>query len=260
MFTSVSELYVLLPNFMRVKIEGIGSIRLSKNIFLHNVLYIPTFRFNLLSLTTLISSNLFRFVMELNLFVLQDLHTQRKIGIDKLLQGILVLDFVSPTNIISSCNFVSYDVWHKCLGHIAASVYKIVSKKTHLANIDPSFHCDTCHLSKQNKLPFSSHNKFSPNYFDLVHANMWGPFKHATYNDCCYFPTIVDDKSRFTWVYLLKTKNDSLHLIPKILHMFKLSLTPLLKLFVWTMLQSYLSKNLFSIKGVLHQHSCVKKP
>jgi len=55
---------------MRVKIESIGSIQLRKDIFLHNVLYITTFRFNLLSLTDLISSNLFRFVIEPNLFVL----------------------------------------------------------------------------------------------------------------------------------------------------------------------------------------------
>ena len=46
--------YVLLPNSFKVKVEGIVSIKLTQDIFLHNVLYIPSFRFNLLSFLTLI--------------------------------------------------------------------------------------------------------------------------------------------------------------------------------------------------------------
>nr|KYP41263.1 hypothetical protein KK1_037355 [Cajanus cajan] len=96
MYNSYSPLHnsnVLLPNSTKVKVEGIGSIRLNDDIFLHNVLHIPTFRFNLLSLLTLINENCFRFVLDTNSCILQDLKTLRKIGIVKQRHGLLLFDF-----------------------------------------------------------------------------------------------------------------------------------------------------------------------
>nr|KYP45285.1 hypothetical protein KK1_033160 [Cajanus cajan] len=73
MYNSYSPIHnsnVLLPNSTKVKVEGIGSIRLNDDIFLHNVLHIPNFRFNLLSLLTLINENCFRFVLDTNSCIL----------------------------------------------------------------------------------------------------------------------------------------------------------------------------------------------
>ena len=58
-FKCLHDSHVLLPNSTKVKVEGIGSIKLNDDIFLHNVLFIPTFRFNLLSLGSLINDNSF---------------------------------------------------------------------------------------------------------------------------------------------------------------------------------------------------------
>ena len=80
-FKSLHDSHVLLPNSTKVKVEGIGSIKLNDDIFLHNVLFIPTFRFNLLSLVSLIHDNSFQFTMQPNSFILQDLKTLRRIGI-----------------------------------------------------------------------------------------------------------------------------------------------------------------------------------
>nr|KYP64303.1 hypothetical protein KK1_018896 [Cajanus cajan] len=46
-YTAIHDSHVLLPNSTKVKVEGIRSIKINDDIFLHNVLYIPTFRFNL---------------------------------------------------------------------------------------------------------------------------------------------------------------------------------------------------------------------
>jgi len=72
-YVPMNNSHVLLPNSFKVKVEGIGNIKLTQDIFLHNVLYIPSFRFNLLSLLTLIQQNQFRFIMQPNFFILQDL-------------------------------------------------------------------------------------------------------------------------------------------------------------------------------------------
>lgn len=44
--------------------------------------------------------------------------------------------------------------------------------------------------------------------FDLLHLDVWGSFNPATINGHKFFLTIVDDYSRFTWVYLLQSKSD----------------------------------------------------
>ena len=75
-YVPMNNSHVLLPNSFKVKVEGIGRIKLTQDIFPHNVLYIPSFRFNLLSLLTLIQHNQFRFIMQPNFFILQDLKSQ----------------------------------------------------------------------------------------------------------------------------------------------------------------------------------------
>ena len=92
-YVPMNNSHVLLPNSFKVKVEGIGSIKLTQDIFLHNVLYIPSFRFNLLSLLTLIQQNQFYFIMQPNFIILQDLKSQKTIGTAKSRHDLLVFDF-----------------------------------------------------------------------------------------------------------------------------------------------------------------------
>jgi len=64
----MSGSHIILPNFVKNPIKGIGNIRLTKDIFLHNVMYNPTFRFNLLSLVILLKADHFWFILEPNIF------------------------------------------------------------------------------------------------------------------------------------------------------------------------------------------------
>nr|KYP48678.1 Retrovirus-related Pol polyprotein from transposon TNT 1-94 [Cajanus cajan] len=231
-YTSLSDYYVMLPNSTKVKIEGIRSIQLNDDIHLHNVLFIPSFRFNLLSLLKLLNENQFQFTMQSNNFVLQDLTTMRRIGIAKQDQGLLFFYFPESKftfNNIDSCNLVSYDTWHKRLGHVPINVYNLIANKTILSSVDSHFHCSTCQLAKQNRLSFSNPNHFSPNFFDLLHADIWGPFRELTYDRFKYFLTLVEDKSRFTWIFLLKNKSDCAIVIPQFLSYIE---TPTCKNFV----------------------------
>nr|KYP57113.1 hypothetical protein KK1_003369 [Cajanus cajan] len=92
-YSTLINSHVLLPNSTKVQVKVIGSIKHSDEIFLHNVIHIPTFRFNLLSLLTLINENCFRFVFEPNSFILQDLKTLRTIGISTPHQGLILFEF-----------------------------------------------------------------------------------------------------------------------------------------------------------------------
>ena len=40
--------------------------------------------------------------------------------------------------------------------------------------------------------------------FQLLHVDLWEPYRVPTYNKCTFFMTIVDDYSRSTWIHMLK--------------------------------------------------------
>lgn len=61
-----------------------------------------------------------------------------------------------------------------------------------------------CPCAKQTRLPFPSSSIKSTSPFDLIHMDIWGPYKVATLDGNKYFLAVVDDYSRMTWVFLLK--------------------------------------------------------
>ncbi|OIT26574.1 hypothetical protein A4A49_65536, partial [Nicotiana attenuata] len=51
--TSVYPMLITLPNGYRVKVTEIGTVTLAPNIILHKVLYVPSFKYNLISIHSL---------------------------------------------------------------------------------------------------------------------------------------------------------------------------------------------------------------
>jgi len=151
---------------------------------------------------------------------------------------------------------MTYDVWHRRLGHLFVPVYNLLIAKTSLTVVDKNHHCSICPLSKQQRLPFISKNTFSPHCFDIIHADVWGPFRYPTYDGFRYFLTLVDDKSRFTWVYLLENKSDCIVLIPKIFQYIENHFHVNIKVFRFDNAKKLSLHDFFTNKGVLHQFLC----
>ncbi|PON32720.1 LOW QUALITY PROTEIN: Ribonuclease H-like domain containing protein [Parasponia andersonii] len=55
--------------------------------------------------------------------------------------------------------------------------------------------------------------------FDLMHYHIWGPYHVSSHSGHQYFVTLIDDYSRFTWIFLLKDKSDVASTIPKFFNM-----------------------------------------
>lgn len=66
--------------------------------------------------------------------------------------------------------------------------------------------CDICQFAKQSRLPFAVSNTKASECFELIHCDLWGPYKSPTYSTCHSFLTIVEDFNRCTWTYLLSSK------------------------------------------------------
>ena len=66
--------------------------------------------------------------------------------------------------------------------------------------------CKGCSLGKHTRKPFHHSESRSKEILDLIHSNVCGPMSNKTLRCHIYYVTFIDDHSRNTWLYLLKTK------------------------------------------------------
>ena len=260
---------VTLPNGVLVNIVGIGNIDLGSNLSLTDVLYIPQFKFNLLSVSCLTKRMHCCVWFDENLCGIQDHTRALTIGMGREIANLYFLDIESVsfpgTSSVSApviASVVSLELWHKRLGHPSLSklndMHSVLSFPKN-SNKNES-HCCICHLSKQKHLPFISHNKLSPEPFDLVHIDTWGPFSTPTHDGFRYFLTIVDDCSRATWVYLLKAKSDVLTVFPSFVQMVETQFDRKIKGVRSDNAPELNFTSFFLSKGILSFHSCPETP
>lgn len=110
-------------------------------------------------------------------------------------------------------------------------------------------------LAKQRRLSFICHNHLSKCAFDLIQCDIWGQYPVPTYNG-----HLVDDCTRFTWVYLMKHKSDAKHIIPKFFSLIETQFHKVIKGFKSNNAPKLSFSDFFDSRGVVHQFSCVERP
>ena len=121
-------------------------------------------------------------------------------------------------------------------------------------------HCNVCPIGKQKRLPFLSSNNIFEFPFDLVYCDLWGPFSNPTMDGYKYFLTIVDDFSRCTCIYLLKSKSETQVLLSQFYVFVETQFNKRIKCIRTGNGTKFLMKNFFKSKGILHHLSCVETP
>ena len=89
--------------------------------------------------------------------------------------------------------------------------------KTACSPKDVAFDCSSCRLRKSKSLPFPSHKDITTNCFDLIHTNVWGIAPAISHSYHKYFLTVIDDNSRFTWIYFIHAKSEVFNVFKKFL-------------------------------------------
>jgi len=120
--------------------------------------------------------------------------------------------------------------------------------------------CDTCHFAKQMRLPFPDSITVSSQCFDLLHMDIWGPYAHPSLLGHKYFLTIVDDKSRYTWIIFLKLKSEVANHIKQCIFMVETHFSIKIKSIRSDNGPEFALQNFYASKGILHQTSCVETP
>ena len=67
--------------------------------------------------------------------------------------------------------------------------------------------CKGCARGKNIKNPFLKSETNSKGTLELIHSNVCDPMPSTSLIGYGYYVTFIDDYSRKTWIYFLKTKN-----------------------------------------------------
>jgi len=168
--------------------------------------------------------------------VIQDMKSQKMIGLSSLCDGLYRLNIdscsqessiSSPTShssnfhssvSLNSCNYVcsnvaisfisSNSIWQFILEYLSYQRLAKVLQLYSSISVDNKATCDVCHFAKQRKLPYNSSHYIATSKFELLHFDIWGLIAQNSIHGHKYFLTIIDDFNRFLWVILLKNKSE----------------------------------------------------
>jgi transposase InsO family protein len=196
-------------------VEGFGQasvkLKTSNNVHLSNVLYVPGLEKNLVSISCLEDKgNRIAFVDGKVLSWHKDSSIEnarvirsREGNLYRLLEQneeALIHDEVNPN-----------ELWHRRYAHINYQALHFLRKMVEGIPELQSTHeriCKGCALGKNIKKPFPSSNNRSKEILDLIHSDVWGPMPVKSLGGSLYYIIFIDDYSRKTWLYLLKTKDE----------------------------------------------------
>lgn len=150
-----------------------GNVIVSPSLTLHNVLYMPNFHVNLISIAKLVSSNNYSVHFTADTCQIMQNLSKAMIGTTRLQQGLYVLNSAHQPSSYNSIANDTCNLWNYRLGHISDISLNIVTK------LFPFIPCtknnkpyESCHFGKQKKLPFSHSNTPSCAPFEILHANV----------------------------------------------------------------------------------------
>jgi gag-polypeptide of LTR copia-type/GAG-pre-integrase domain len=214
-------------NGVGLEISHIGSQILQVGdytIKLNNVLCVPKFSTNLISLSQLLLDNpslLINFtssscfIKDHHLPKIPPLHITSSHGLYKFkvlpINHTLPISQVFHTSSSSSTisSRASTSTWHARLGHPSTpTTLKIINSNSLPCTRNKFTFCKHCIQAKAHILPFNPSSSTSSSPLELIHSDLWGPSPIVSYKGYKYYVIFVDDFSRFTWIYFLKNKSD----------------------------------------------------
>ena len=200
-------------------IQGIGIIGNNTKTLIKHVLFVEGLKHNLLSISQLCDKG-FRVCFDAHACHIIDSNTNKVAYIGKRHENVYVI-YIEEIELNNESCLIANDVndswlWHRRLGHASMkTLSKLVKNDLVIGlpklNFNKNKICDACQFGKQVKSSFKPKNLVSTTRpLELLHIDLFGPMDVISMGGKSYGFVIVDDYSRFTWVYFLTHKDDAL--------------------------------------------------
>jgi transposase InsO family protein len=118
---------------------------------------------------------------------------------------------VHPKTAITHAIENSCELWNRILAYINYKalpyICKVVIGLPELKG-DQEGICNRCAQGKNIKNPFPKRDSKAEGVLELIHSNVCGPMPSSSISGYVYYVSFIDDYSRKTWIYLLKSKDE----------------------------------------------------
>jgi hypothetical protein len=199
------DMHILVPN-------GKSTTR----ILLRDVLYAPKMGLTLVSISRIASAGFDTIFRQQSMKIYGPRNGQ--LGCVKVQGGLYRVEHDRPrdTAASASAGTVTIEELHRLMGHISPQVARSMVAKDmvhgiKLDGLSEMKSCDSCEYGKAHRKPIAKvrEAKRAKEVGEEVHSDVWGPSPVRTINGREYYVTFTDDHSRFTHLYLLRTKDET---------------------------------------------------
>jgi hypothetical protein len=201
---------------------GLGKIALSNDNSISNIYFVETLGY-LLSVSQL-------YEMGYNcLFTNEGVSIFRRkdssVAFTGRLKGkVYLVDFSKEIVEPKTCLVAKCDLgwlWHRRLAHIGIKNLAKLQKREHILGLtnvvfEKDRLCNACQAGKQVGAPHCAKNIITTSRpLKLLHIDLFGPIAYISIGGNKYGLVIVDDFSRFTWVFFLQDKSEAQRIVKK---------------------------------------------
>ena len=260
---SIGPCPITLPNGKHTWANRCGKLNLGGRFILSRVLYAPHLSITLISVGQLLK-DIAGFVLFTRKFcVVQDFNSRTLIGAGKEQDGVYHYKGVVAAHSGRARCLTTRELWHRRLGHPSSAVLSVLS---HVGSFsrnseDSEKVCNVCVRSKQTRNKFPDSINKADDSFDLIHCDLWGPYREQSLSGARYFLTIVDDHSRAVWTFLLLEKKEAPTALKTFISFVERQFHKRVRMIRSDNGSEFIClKQFFADHGISHQTSCVETP
>lgn len=240
----------------------IGKAVLGLSFELKNVLFVDGLHCHLISVSQLTKETRCIFQITDRLCIIQDRITAMLIGAGKEENGLYFFKEMHTFPSVQHVSSPAIDVWHCRLGHPSSQVLESLKLSAlGSSSVIDNKACDACIRAKHTHDPFPLSTNKTKMVFELVHCDLWGPYRTPALCGSKYFLTILDDYSRALWIYLLPSKHSAPTQLKNFIALVERQFSRQVKTIrsdngtEFTCLSEF-----FRQHGIMHETSCVGTP
>ncbi|GJX99888.1 retrovirus-related pol polyprotein from transposon TNT 1-94 [Tanacetum coccineum] len=195
--------------------EGYGSIKCSGIVFT-KVAFVNGLKYNLVSISKLCDA---KYIVQFDEKRGSIFNSNKEIVMISLrVSDVYVLDMTSSAQ--ESYFFAKATknhnwIWHKRLAHLNFKTINQLAKQNHAIGLPSLVYskdkpCSSCENGKHHKASFKTkHTSSIKKCLHLFHIDLFGPITPRSIKNEKYTFVIIDEYSRYTWVYFLKKKSQA---------------------------------------------------
>jgi hypothetical protein len=199
------------------EVVGIGNISITDHQPLSNVLLVDPLSYNLLSVSQLCGMRNDCMFTNVDVKILR--RKDSSVAFMGRFKGKLYLvDFTTSKVTPETCLVEKSDkgwLWHRWIAHVGMRNLAKLQKDNHIIGLtnvvfEKDRVCGACQARKQHGVPHNPKNVVTTKRpLELLHMDLFRPVAYISIGGSKYGLVIVDDFSRFTWVFFLSDKGET---------------------------------------------------